>query len=426
MNIKSNKTFAICIIAMCAINFMAIKLCISYQRNPNEELKDAITHIKDNCSSVLVNDSNYYENVVVDCLLTPEFKITRKNYINNIKKLKSEPFSQNVRIEDIWTGAIWEGGEVRPQARTSINDIQIFSDSLAHIIISYEWEDNPSENIMYEGDDNMPKSIIRTYVMKYNADKKWWFVDDLITNGGSQKNIDTKLCQELEDKIDEYYKNWRFEWQHKTVRLTGGNSINMYMNGAWEKVYGGPFYVKEENENFYKTDAGYIRKSEPSISVKEESSFIINEPNKNSLRVVLQFPDSAYIRINSEDWYRGTFITKGAKLFVDCHQHDKMVRIKGRFEDINSISLDNESLKNIGWNGYNVAVNPLSIKPKPSENKQKKTKSPSIQRRESNPNTTPCTYCMGTGKMAQRGGGMVLGYTNCPYCGGTGNVYHPY
>ena len=40
-------------------------------------------------------------------------------------------------------------------------------------------------------------------------------------------------------------------------------------------------------------------------------------------------------------------------------------------------------------------------------------------------NTVPCSYCGGTGKIAQRGGGMVLGYTNCPYCGGTGKNYYP-
>lgn len=38
----------------------------------------------------------------------------------------------------------------------------------------------------------------------------------------------------------------------------------------------------------------------------------------------------------------------------------------------------------------------------------------------------PCEMCGGTGKIEQKGGGMVLDYMNCPSCGGSGVIYKAY
>ncbi len=419
INNTKNKSlrFSMIIITLCAILGLAFWLGSSIfsennKRDIKKELEIRVNDLIENNGSLLT-DADYLKKNKVRYFLTNDFQKSRNNVFNAIEKFKSLPINQSVRIEDIWTGAIWQDGNVKEKASVSIKDIKLFSDSTANVVISYCWTDSTSFNCE------------KTLVMIYDSEERQWYVDDLLFEQNSQKELDKRWVDDIQEKIDNYYKNWSFEWQHKIISPTQGTEINIFHKGAWERMYGTYFVVTSEDNEFYKTTEGFVKKGYD-IFEYYESKFTIKGANSQFLKMILQTPDSAFVRIDKNDWLEGTFVTNGASLTVSCSKEDIM--ISGRFENKDVLVFDKSTLKEIGWNDNIVEAKNPDL-PEPTKNiRSSSTVSHSSQSHQNSggSHVLPCSYCGGSGKMAQKGGGMVLGYTNCPYCGGTGNKYLPH
>ena len=246
------------------------------------------------------------------------------------------------------------------------------------------------------------KLIRQKKSLTYNLTTKS-LIDDLLFEGKSQKVRDEKYCQEIQRKIDDYYKNWKFEWQRRHLFPIDDDHPIYALDegGMWVTVVGTPMIIGE-NENWYKTYLGFVKKG--SAKVLSLSYFTAEDLGNNKLELLLQEPDLALITVHKKSErksYKGFFYTLGAKFFFHCDSLDN--NLTGRFEDNNSIVWDESSLKEIGCDtSLAIASNPN----KPEETKSSSTTSI----RET------CGYCKGVGQAIIPG----VGYTLCPQCHGTG------
>ncbi len=335
-----------------------------------------------------------YDRDTIELQLTESFLETRRSVFKMVNKIIEEPYKKEVQVENIWDGSLYsvghDGDRVLSEENTmvQIESSEIISDSIANIMLSYRQNDGKVHN--------------KKVVLVYDYDKHSWLIDDLLYEGVSQKDRDIQFCQELQSRIDDYYRNWKFTWQEKTLVPPEGREISALTEDRYWQFIRKRIPVIEENEKWYKTEYGFVRKG--TVIEEGTSCFEIRDTGDIWLNLFLLSPDTAIIRINNGNEmceYKGNFSTTGAKFSFYCDSLENC--ITGKFEDLYTIIFEESSSKEIGWNSSKVeATSPFK--------NQKKRSSTASSKKEA------CWFCHGWGFADI----PPKGYVTCPKCLGQG------
>ena len=359
-----------------------------------KEKQNRIENLDKVARDIIYLSNSPYEKDINELKLTDSFLETRCSVYKLVNKITNEPYKKEVQVENIWDGSLYSVGHdgkrrlSEENIEVQIESSEIISDSTANIMLSYSRS-------------NDGKVQNKKVVLVYDYDKHHWLIDDLLYEGISQKDKDMQFCQEIQSRIDDYYKNWRFTWQRKTLVPSEGYEIPaLTENRKWQFIRK-RIPVIDENEKWYKTKYGFVRKG--TVAVEGTSIFEIRDTGNVWLNLFLQSPDTAIIRFNNGKElceYKGNFSTTGAKFSFYCDSLEK--RITGKFEDPYTITFEESSSKEIGWNSNKMEAT------SPYKNQEESSIRSS--------NFENCWFCNG------RGVAYIppKGFVSCPKCLGQG------